>query len=112
MDKQYRNSVLLGHALGFCGFLVPLGHILAPLIWWAMKRDESEWVDYAGKNIINFQLTFTLYYTISVLLFVMIIGVFTFIVTLITHNILMLIALIRTANEQLYKYPLTIPFLR
>jgi uncharacterized Tic20 family protein len=38
-----------------------LGNFIFPLIIWASKKDESEYVDLNGKQVLNFQLSILLY---------------------------------------------------
>jgi transcriptional regulator with XRE-family HTH domain len=54
--------------LGFIAF--PLLGILLPLIIWTSKKDKIKDIDYVGKSILNFQISWTL------LLFSLIIGLF------------------------------------
>lgn len=54
--------------LGFIAF--PLLGILIPLIIWTSKKDKIKDVDYVGKSILNFQISWTL------LLFLLVIGLF------------------------------------
>ena len=54
--------------LGFIAF--PLLGILIPLIIWTSKKDKIKDIDYLGKSILNFQISWTL------LLFLLVIGLF------------------------------------
>jgi transcriptional regulator with XRE-family HTH domain len=54
--------------LGFIAF--PLLGILIPLIIWTSKKDKIKDLDYVGKSILNFQISWTL------LLFLLVIGLF------------------------------------
>jgi len=54
--------------LGFIAF--PLLGILIPLIIWTSKKDKIKDIDYVGKSILNFQISWTL------LLFLLVIGLF------------------------------------
>lgn len=63
-----KNNAFLIHLSAFMGYLFPLGSILIPLIVWNIKKDESKFVDYHGKESVNFNLSFLLYYTILFIL--------------------------------------------
>jgi uncharacterized Tic20 family protein len=54
--------------LGFIAF--PLLGILIPLIIWTSKKDKIKDLDYVGKSILNFQISWTL------VLFLLVIGLF------------------------------------
>lgn len=108
----HRSQAALCHMLGFCGFLLPFGNILAPFIWWMARRDESPYVNEVGKDVINFQLTMTLYYMVSMLLCLLVIGFVFIMIFFIIHIFCMVKATVRTLNEDAYYYPFTIRFLR
>jgi uncharacterized protein len=108
----HRNQAALCHVLGFCGFVLPFGHILAPFIWWLVRRDESPYVDVVGKEVINFQLSMTLYYSVSFLLCLLLIGFVFLLLLMLVHIFCMIKATIRALNEDAYYYPMTIRFLR
>ena len=62
-----KNSAFLIHLSAFSGYFLPLGSVLIPLIIWNIKKEESEYVDQHGKEAINFNLSFLLYYTILII---------------------------------------------
>lgn len=59
-----KNNAFLIHLSAFTGYFIPLGSILVPLIVWNLKKDESEFVNQHGKEAVNFNLSFLLYYTV------------------------------------------------
>lgn len=42
-------------------YFIPFGNFLFPILLWSIKKDESEFIDYNGKQVINFQLSLFLY---------------------------------------------------
>ena len=59
---QERTWAMLCHLSALSGMLgVPMGQLLGPVIVWLIKKDEFEAVDRHGRDVINFQLSFTLY---------------------------------------------------
>lgn len=56
-DRAYLKILNIS-ALGFLFF--PLLGIILPLIFWIMKRDKIKDVDYIGKKILNFQITWSI----------------------------------------------------
>ena len=42
------------HLASFAGFLMPFGNILGPLVVWLIKRHDSPYIDYHGKEALNF----------------------------------------------------------
>lgn len=77
---------MLCHLLAIVlGYLTGLG-FAGPLIIWLMKKDESRFVDYHGKESLNFQLT--------VLLVMVGGGIAAFILTFVFVGILLFIVLL------------------
>lgn len=56
-----RTFLIWLHLSVLIGFVLPLGNILMPLILWISNRNKVEEVDSQGKNIINFQILFTIF---------------------------------------------------
>ena len=49
------------HLLAFSMYIgLPFGNILGPLIIWQLKKGESEYVDYHGRESLNFQISATI----------------------------------------------------
>ncbi|RRJ90576.1 helix-turn-helix domain-containing protein [Paenimyroides tangerinum] len=66
-DKIQDNSFIVWlHLSVLLGYVLPLGNIIVPLILWIKNRNKIDCVDSQGKNIINFQIIF------SIILFVII----------------------------------------
>lgn len=59
-----RTNAFLIHLAAFIGYFIPLGSVLFPLIVWNLKKEESEYVNHHGKEAVNFNLSFLLYYTV------------------------------------------------
>jgi hypothetical protein len=111
-------SSLLGLFFGF--IWIPFLNILAPLIVWLVKKGDSAGVDAHGKESINFHLSWTLYAAVSlVLLFASIIGIILIpfwiigvYIEIALMMILTIVAAVKASNGVLYRYPLTIRFLK
>lgn len=69
-------------------------------------------VDMHGKEVINFQLSYTLWVFVSAMLIVLLIGIPLLIILLLVHVIFVLIGAIKADSGELYKYPLTIQFIK
>ncbi|WP_264521634.1 DUF4870 domain-containing protein [Flavobacterium sp. N1994] len=42
-------------------YFIPFGNYIFPIIIWSSKKDDSEFIDYNGKQVLNFQLSIFLY---------------------------------------------------
>jgi uncharacterized Tic20 family protein len=112
LSETERNWSMLCHLSAFAGFFFPFGAILGPMICWLSKRDESAWVNINGKSSMNFQLSILLYVVLSVPLCFIIIG-FPVIFALLTLKVVCItIASIKASKGELFRYPMTIPFIQ
>ena len=92
-----------------------LAHILAivlgflgPLIIWLMKKDESAFVDYHGKESLNFQITLFIAWIGAFVLAFVLIGFLIMPILLLLQLIMPIIAGIAANKGEYYKYPATI----
>lgn len=145
-----KNTATFTHLSALTQYCFPLGNYIFPILIWTSKKDKSEFVDYNGKQVLNFQLSLLLY---SLVLIMIAIPAFLFTVfssmnlndvienhetflnhinlntnlSLITVGLtamlifiilkfleffLIIYAAVKTSNGELYKYPLSIPFIK
>jgi hypothetical protein len=81
---------------------------LAPLIIWLIKRDEDPWVGESSREALNFQISIAIYAVVCLILAFILIGIFLAIVLGIFAFVMMIIAGVKAASGELYRYPLTI----
>ena len=68
-SSEERTLGVLLHLSPLIGYMLPFfGNIVAPLILWSLKKNESEFVNLHGKEAINFQISTTIYALVLVLL--------------------------------------------
>ncbi|MEA2009245.1 MAG: DUF4870 domain-containing protein [Actinomycetota bacterium] len=89
--------------------LIGLGFI-APLVIWLMKRDEDPFVGYHAREALNFQISLIIYVIGSIVLMLVIIGFILLPVVMIYALVVMIIAGIKAANGEFYRYPLILRF--
>ena len=61
LTKHERNLSAIIHASTFSKYLIPFGNFIFPLILWTANKKEYEFVDYNGKQALNFQISMLLY---------------------------------------------------
>ena len=96
--------------------LSPLFTWILTLVMWLTNKDDYEIIDLHGKNIINFLISFIIYNVVGLfinipLMFVFI-GFFTIYLIPILGIILTIIGAVKANNGEIYKYPLTIEFIK
>ena len=118
-DKNYSS---ITHLSSFAGWIFPFGNIIAPLVLWFAKKNESTYINIHGKSAVNFQLSL-LFYGFLLALLIIPIAIFTLglgiiaILIGIIPAVLLKIALIISAsikanNGEYYTYPFTIEFIK
>jgi len=111
VTKESKNVATLCHLVSFSGYVIPLGGVLGPLIVWLLKRKESDFVDFHGKESVNFQISILIYTIVSVLLIFLAIGFFLLGALAIFNLVGVILASIRANDGDLYRYPLCIRIL-
>ncbi len=103
---------VLCHLSGLLAFNVFLGNLIGPLIIWLTQRAEYPEVDRHGKEVLNFHLSWALYYLIAGPLCLVLIGFPILAVLYVSSLVLTCIGAFKASEGQLYRYPFTIRFLK
>lgn len=96
------------HLGAFAGLLVPFGHLLAPLVVWLLKRNESDFVADHGRESLNFQISVSLYGIVAGLLTLVLIGYLLLGLLVIFDFVAVVIAAVRASNGEPFRYPFTL----
>lgn len=113
VNKDARMWAMICHLAGLAGFIMPaVGNIVAPLVVWQIKKDDYPFVDEQGKEAVNFQISISIYFLVSVLLCFVCIGAFLMVAVIIIYLVFLLIAAVKANDGQHYRYPLTIRFIK
>jgi hypothetical protein len=113
LQSEARTWAMLTHLIALCGFIgVPFGHIIGPLVIWLVKKDQFPLVDDQGKESLNFQISMTIYGIVAGILSFVVIGIPLLIALVLADIVLVIIASVAANQGQLYRYPLTIKFLK
>ena len=63
-----KNLATVLHLSPLTQYFIPFGNYIFPIIIWSSKKDESEFVDANGKQVLNFQLSIFVYSVILCLI--------------------------------------------
>lgn len=96
--QDEKTVAMLAHLLTF------VSSILAPLIIYLVKKDESQFVATHAKESLNFQITMVI---ISIGLAITIIGLFLIWAVWVFALVCVIIATIRANEGKIYRYPFT-----
>ena len=107
MDEN--TFIALMHLSQFAGFIFFGLGFIAPIIMWTINKENKK-VDMHGKNIANFMLSMFIYFAVSGILCMVLIGIPMLIVLGILELIFIIMATVKAANGEYWKYPLSITF--
>ena len=123
-DKRYAPFM---HLAPLAMFIIPLPiivNLLLPVLLWLFQRDESPFIDEQGRQVVNFQLSMSIYTAISGLLIPALLGSAALgynvpwwlgFALLPVCGLLWFFSIIRGASKSAqginYSYPLAIPFI-
>ncbi|MGG3470105.1 DUF4870 domain-containing protein [Neobacillus pocheonensis] len=86
--------------------------VLAPLIIWLIKKDDSSFIDYHGKEYFNFAISYAVYSVISGILVIVVIGIFLLWALGIAAFIFTIIAAVKAYEGNQYQFPLIFRLLK
>ena len=112
-DSNEKTLAVVTHLIPLCLYVLPgLGLIFAPLIWWVIMKEKHPLIDLHGKEVLNFSISYFIYFLISGFLCVILVGFLLLAVLTIMFLIFIIIGTIKASSGDLYRYPLTIRFIK
>ena len=106
VSSDERTLAILCHVLSIFFWIIPA------LIIYLLKKDESKYVAEHAKEALNFQISISIFYIISAVLMLILIGVFLMIAVYFGSIILCIIATIKASDNVLYRYPFSIRLIK
>jgi uncharacterized Tic20 family protein len=103
-----RTWGMLAHLTAFSGFLIPLGSVIAPLIVWLVKRDQSQFVADQGREALNFNISVLLAGVVCGVLVWVFIGILLGVALFIYWLTMTIIAGIKASEGIRYRHPFTL----
>jgi uncharacterized protein len=80
--------------------------IIGPLVIWLLKKDESSFINYHGREYFNFFISYTVYSVISGILVFLIVGIFLLWILGIMALVFTIIAAVKAYEGNEYRFPL------
>lgn len=115
------NLAMFCHVLAFAGYVIPMGHIVGPLVLWLVKRHSDAAVDAHGKEVLNFQISITIYSIVAfvavmLVAFTLQVGFILVVLAMLGVMVFDIVFTVRGAvaasRGQSYRYPLSIRMIR
>ena len=100
------------HLSQLANFLIPIAGLVAPVVIWQLKKDQMPALDPHGKNVVNWMISSIIYACIGALLLLVFVGFFVLLALGVCGVVFPIIAGIKGNNGEVWKYPLTISFLK
>jgi len=112
-DREARQWSMWIHLSGLCHYVLPIpgAAIVAPLVLWSMKKEDSPYIDEHGKEAINFQISILIYLVVSAVLCLVFIGFVLFPAVLLFQLIACIFAGLKANDGEMMRYPMNIRFL-
>lgn len=112
-DKETNTWAMFTHLSALSGLIgVPFGHIVGPLVMWLIKKDQNPVLDAHGKEALNFQISSILYAIVAFISLLVLIGFVLLPIVVLGNLVLTIIGAVKANNGELYRYPLTIRFVK
>jgi uncharacterized Tic20 family protein len=86
--------------------------VLAPLVVWLVFRERSAFLDRTGKEALNMQLSYLIYFLVAGISIIVLIGLVLLPLVGIAWLVLMIVATVKVASLEDYRYPAIIRFIR
>ncbi len=112
INSEEQTFSMLCHLSALSGLIIPFGHIIGPLVFWLIKKDQFPEVDRQGKEALNFQISMTIWMILSGILVIIVIGLFALIALGVLDLVITIVAAVKSNNGERFKYPLTLEILK
>ena len=111
-DHTWALVLHLSALLHLLGASFPGVNIVGPLVIWLIKKPDSPYLDEVGKRVLNFQISWAIYFAVLWLSLFVIIGFVLLPIGFIAWLAFTIIGAIKESNREPYDFPLTIQFLK
>src|SRR5205823_976179 len=78
---------------------------LPPLVIWLVFKDRSAFLDRSAKEALNFQISYTIYGIVAGFSIILLVGLLLLPLVLLAWFVLMVVATVKVASFEDYRYP-------
>jgi len=104
MKQESRTLAILAHVLGL------IAYFIGPLIILLVTEDKD--VKKHARNALNWQISLIIYFIVAGILVFLLIGFLLLPALAIVNIVFSIMAAVKASNDELWKYPLSIQFLK
>ena len=105
LTAEDRQWAMFAHLSALVASLVGGMSFLGPLIVWLIKKDQSKFVDFHGKEALNFQINMLVIILISIPLICVIVGIVTISIAGVIALVVPIVAGIKANNGEWWRIP-------
>ena len=106
LSSESRNWATFAHLSAFVMFL-GIPSLIGPLVVWLAKKDDP-YVEAQAKEALNFNISMLIYAIAAGISILLVIGIIALPAVFIAWFVLVIVAAIRSADGEQYRYPFTI----
>ena len=109
MQTNNYDYAMVLHLTQFCSWLFPFWGLIVPLIMWQSKKDDA-YVDEQGKVVMNWVFSSLIYFLVSLVLCLIVVGFFMMAVLFVCSIVFTIMGAMDANKGVIKNYPLTIKF--
>ena len=113
--RSDRRWAMACHLIALTGLLIPpiIASIVATLVLWLIKREDSALIDDQGRESLNFQITIFIYSIASVLMIPLLgLGIPLLVAVVVFDFVFILVAAVKASEGITYRYPACIRLIK
>lgn len=103
METVPSNDRMLAMAIYVTSFFTTL---IGPLLIWLLKKEESPFIDFHGKEYLNFIISYTVYSIVASILMIVLVGFILLPIIGLMAFVFTIIAAVKAYNGEIYHFPL------
>jgi uncharacterized protein len=104
-----RNWGAIAHLSAFVQF-VGIPAFVGPLVVWLARKDGDPYAEEQAKEALNFNISMAIYFVMSIVAILLLVGIILVPIVAISWFVLVIVATIKAANGEDYRYPFTMRF--
>ena len=110
ITENDKTMGMICHLSSFAGFIIPFpfANVVGPLVMWVTQKDKSSFLDYHGKESLNFQITVAIAVVIAMFSMFILIGFLLLPAVGLYAIVMTIIAGVKAKEGVRYRYPYTL----
>ena len=111
-NLSFNQWAMALHSSQLLGLVLPLVGYILPIVIWQLKKQDFPELDAHGKMVANWLISELIYLVICCLLTLAVVGLPLLIALIVLGIVFPIMGTVKASEGQLWKYPMTISFLK